>query len=387
MSFSKPQSWEMKLKATEIKDPKIMELMRGIREPDYFSRLEDLFLGSRHEFFMVPERYKDAALTLENPSESQKKLIRFFNALLTGEFCEEKNPLMPRTSIYIHGSVGRGKTHIVAAYANDISRMLDKETEKRRNRLRDLVTDHKQGCFIDEFLDGITEKLVELSERTKLPPNKLLFYRRDSSPDETSYYTKKIYGSSESSGSGYFDEDKYQKAMREFSEIEESFRELNEHFNRNLTPNAYLKFLIETKGSVLKEFLNKTAPFCASDLLFVDFERLFEIYNKNTLAVREIASAPILIIDDLHPKGEEVRAKVIQDIIEMRYNQEKCATIVTSNLSPENLVRIGNYDAKIGERLVSRCNEMFVTVEIDDTDDYRKVIAAKKRKDLGDFFN
>ena len=84
------------------------------------------------EFFQVPERYKTASFeTIKNPSTTQKELIKLLRFALEGkkELTNEKYyrlGLAPEFSIYVHGSVGVGKTHICSAYLNELRKNIQK---------------------------------------------------------------------------------------------------------------------------------------------------------------------------------------------------------------------------------------------------------------------
>lgn len=89
------------------------------------------------------------------------------------------------------------------------------------------------------------------------------------------------------------------------------------------------------------------------------------------------------MIDDLHPKGDEARAGAVQYIVEQRYNREMGGgTFVTSNLSPTELLKVGNYDPKVAARLESRCAEIFLIMDTNDTKDYRQVLMQKNKERL-----
>lgn len=355
-----------------------------------YEPLYDAFLRRKPDFFKVPERYENATFEMDNPSPSQDQLITLLNALLEGEHCEDKNPLNPRVSIYLYGSVGRGKTHLFSAYANVLEEKLQKEIKKREKCIND---DTKRSSHV--FIYKANSRLEELANKTK-SLSKILNDPPIESKFTTAAFSYSEFDSKEArahfvrgGAAAYFDKGGYLAAVQNYQQAQQTMQRINQEaasLISTITPTNFLQFLLGEYKEKFERMLNSGAPYTRNHILFVDFERLFEIYHQNNIAVREIARAPILIIDDVHPKGEEVRAKVIQDIFEMRYNTtQSSATFVTSNLSPEDLVKVGKYDEKVAQRLVSRCNEMFIPFEIDDTSDYRSILAEKKKKELKKF--
>ena len=75
----------------------------------------------------------------------------------------------------------------------------------------------------------------------------------------------------------------------------------------------------------------------------------------------QISCRRIVVIDDIHPKGDHDRMEFIQRMIEYRYNEVRTgATFITSNLSPEELLLNQDYSREVAERVHSRLKEIAV---------------------------
>ena len=96
------------------------------------------------------------------------------------------------------------------------------------------------------------------------------------------------------------------------------------------------------------------------------FDVYVQLVEEDRGILEQALSAPILVLDDVHFKGDKKRGEGMQDLLEARYNANRTATFMTSNLSPEDLVKSGNEDPVLRARLLSRLKEMFVFFNFDD---------------------
>jgi len=119
-----------------------------------------------------------------------------------------------------------------------------------------------------------------------------------------------------------------------------------------------------------------TGIFSRKDMFILDFDTLLELFSDNAAILKEAVEAPILIVDDVHFKGEKDRAVVMQDLLEKRYNAGRRATFINGNLDLVTLVNSGRTDPVLQQRLLSRCGEMFYPVDVSDAKDYRKNVVG-----------
>jgi hypothetical protein len=87
------------------------------------------------------------------------------------------------------------------------------------------------------------------------------------------------------------------------------------------------------------------------------------------------ATARILFIDDIHPKGDPERILAIQQLIERRHEFDRPGTFLTTNLTAEEL---GAGDKTIAQRLLSRCSEKFIKFDCEGCTDWR--VRVKPRR-------
>src|SRR3989344_3604456 len=302
------------------------------------------------EFFQVPERYKTASFeTIKNPSTTQKELIKLLRFALEGkkELTNEKYyrlGLAPEFSIYVHGSVGVGKTHICSAYLNELRKNIQKgiagaPVERTTSYLIDKLAGRNYPLIYE------AKRLHHLEQENKL--------------------------------SG-----KYQHNLCDSDELRAG--NIGSELVTLINDPKFIQEVTET----LKEGLGKyLGQYFLHDIAFLEFERIFNVYQRDKALIDSLIKPRVLLLDDLHPKGNEERAKLIQDLLEARYNQQSGVTIVTSNLAPEELMKDGAYSDKILKRLLSRCEEMFIPFDINDAEDYRKVLGKEKRKNIKDLLS
>jgi DNA replication protein DnaC len=281
-------------------------------------------------FFKVPEKYKDVSFEgIKTPSKTQKKLIKLLQLALEGhKELSLRDSCSPNFSIYVHGPVGVGKTHICSAYLNALRCKVSQEIERKKYYW---LSDMSLAREVKNSLSRAYEVIDKY--------------------DRVAYSRNNFFLSSE---------------IRSESEVMEDLSKL-------LGDKDFVNDAVATVENSVHQFL-------LYDVAFLEFERIFNVYQRDKKLIESLIKPRVLLIDDLHPKGNIERAKLIQDLLEVRYNQKGGVTIVTSNLAPEELMGGGGYDAKILQRLLSRCDEMFLMFDISDTSDYRKFLGTEKRK-------
>lgn len=304
------------------------------------------FQRKREEYATVPSRYQGCTLQLDQPTASQESIILVLEALLQGELCKENNPLRPGQGLYIHGPVGTGKTHLLAAYANALYDLFSVE-EIRRKSLIDKSIKKIFKTARDNTFPEIVKEYQLFQERIRI--------------DSYSQSHIKELGNVRANMTS-INEDIYQKKSAEIIHL----------------PSV----LLEVGVSTLHRTVEREYPYSTSDLVFLGFEELLRLYEADQNMLDDVVAAPIVCIDDIHPKNEENRAKIIQEVLERRYDEGRGATFVTSNLSPQDLVSVGAYNEKIAERIISRCAEMFYIVDTADAQDYRTMVGDRRKENL-----
>ena len=128
-------------------------------------------------------------------------------------------------------------------------------------------------------------------------------------------------------------------------------------------------------------------PHQLTDLAFATFDILYDARN-NGEGITDFLSRRIVMIDDIHPKGELDRMNFIQQIIEFRYNEMRAGKMfVTSNLpmnellSPQQSQATRDYPKEISERVNSRLAQMCMPIEFK-SQDYRIKIAEKENVEM-----
>ncbi|MBI4147513.1 cell division protein ZapE [Candidatus Woesearchaeota archaeon] len=292
--------------------------------------------GVRAQYCWIPTKYENVSFKLSNPSPAQETAANLLMALLQGQLCTDNNLLLPEQGIYLHGHVGTGKTHLLAAYANGIHKQLLIE-EKKRKTFVELKLTEILNCLYEDFKSGVKTIDGHLA------------------------YEQTVLDGPHKQGETY------------------NYGSRDERLN-------YLKGTLDKKFKSQYPSIITTARekfrFTESYMVFLGFEELLRIKTGNQTIMDELVVAPILFLDDLHPKDDDERAKVIQEVLERRYENDGRATFVTSNLSPEELVKVGNYSDKIANRIVSRCKEMFYVIDTSDAEDYRQIIGNDRKKNI-----
>ena len=152
-----------------------------------------------------------------------------------------------------------------------------------------------------------------------------------------------------------------------------------ENYEKNLRVE-HLILIIENYFNEYLDTFQKTV-YQPTDLAFATFDFLYDRRENDTF-ITDFLSRRIVIIDDIHPKGDRNRLEFIQRIIEYRYNEVRTgATFVTSNLSPEELLINQDYPKEVSERVHSRLEEMTLPIKFA-ADDYRLRISAKANNEM-----
>ncbi len=226
----------------------------------------------------------------------------------------------PARGLYLWGNYGTGKTHLISAFARGLK--------------AELILGYAQR--IDDFVRGtlrehtsIFNELNILGERLEKVKN--LF-------DGTMRYET-------------------EKSMKEY------FVTL-----QNGIDNCFRK-----------EF--KKPLYHSSDLAFATFDDLFDRRGEEGF-ISDFLGRRIMIIDDIHPKGDLTRMDFIQRVVEYRYNNVRTgATFITSNLPPDQLLVNTNYSKEVADRVHSRLREMCMPIHFD-TGDYRLKIAQRADEEM-----
>ncbi len=227
----------------------------------------------------------------------------------------------PQRGLYLFGGYGAGKTHLLSAFAKGLFAELTEDYVH-------MILDFTSGVF-DEY--KVYNQLVMQKEN-------LRFVRAtDNSPEG--------------------------KLMAKLNKLHDQKR-------------STLKSEVKTHFQRAK----KAHPFHPTDLAFATFDDLFD-QREDKDFVMDFISRRIIVIDDIHPKGDRNRRRLIEKIIEYRYNEVGTgATFITSNLSPEQLL-LSSDPEDTSPRAHSRLRTMCTPIEFK-TDDYRLKIAEKADNDL-----
>ncbi|MBI5148432.1 hypothetical protein HZA33_02015 [Candidatus Pacearchaeota archaeon] len=254
-----------------------------------------------------------------NAKPPQQEAVEFFNFLLSGnsEVCENNDPLRPRIGAYLVGPPGVGKTHIMTAYAIEMKKKLEQKLGDVYNFLREGITEE---CKKQILTDGFSKEYDPDRPKSTLDMDKGV--------------------------------------------VEEDF----------VGDEAINKSVGRLRDKIKKYQYKPT------DIVFVSFDQLYElcISAERRETLDALINAPVVFVDDIHPKGNEDRATIIGHIIERRYESGKQATFLTSNLSDKDLGEMFKQDESIGKRLHSRFSEMFYLINFEDCEDWRITIGKLK---------
>lgn len=253
-----------------------------------------------------------------NPQPSQVRAVELFNLLLSGHplVCEAEQPLMPTVGAYLYGPPGCGKTHLMAAYGLRIRALLDEKLTDIQ-----IMLDH----YIDRAFTQFTRRVG--SEREAL--------------DEDISYLK-VDG---------------------------------KEIVRDVSPQEEFWTTIKGLRKAIAEY-----DFQPTDIVYIGFQELFELCkysSQREFAMQALENARVVFIDDIHPQGDPEQVQLVLHLLERRYELNRGGTFLTTNLTTTEL---GGGDAMLGNRLVSRCAEMLVTIDFSDCEDWRQTVKAKKIK-------
>ena len=288
---------------------------------------------------------------------------------------------VPQRGLYLWGNYGSGKTHLICAFARGLLAELGGHHLSRLEALaqgvidelsenfRELVELDKERTIRKENYDGEEDELkLELTERLKV----LMQDRGGLTPDD---YLQAW--------------NDYKKSDEECIKVIHKIRELEKAYNDGRTKSEEefgdkLKKLNKKFPKAIPTVVETVAqqyPFHPTDVAFATFECLFD-QREDTEFIEDFLSRRIIIVDDLHPKGNEDRLTFIQRLIEYRYNEVRDGRIfITSNLPPDKLVTAKDYPKEVAERVSSRLQEMCFPIHFD-TDDYRLRRSQKANEEL-----
>jgi len=252
-----------------------------------------------------------------NPSASQIKAIEFFRLLLAGDplVCDSEDPLSPTIGAYLYGPPGSGKTHLMAAYGRLISERLDNELATVRKMMMQVIGDA---------------------------------------------YTKYI---------------QRQSTESEASDDAQGWVELNGdlELNRTLSPTEEFWDTVSQFQQRLRGY-----DYQPTDLIYIGFKELYEVCkhkDERADAMRALENARVVFIDDIHPQSDPEQIQIVLHLLERRYELGRAGTFLTTNLTTQEL---SGGDVMLGNRLLSRCAEMLVTIDFSDCDDWRQKVKARR---------
>jgi len=191
---------------------------------------------------------------------------------------------------------------------------------------------------------------------------------------------------------GKFTEACISEGGKKYTELNNASRSFRDQSRFTKDPDAEYKKLYAPLNANTNQYLNVyvkqqfekivgKSPYKPSDLAFITFDDLFERRDDDNF-VKDFLSRRIVIIDDIHPKGERTRMDLIQRVIETRYNEARSGpTIITSNIAPKQLLSAEGYPKEVGERVHSRLQEMCFPIEFT-AEDYRLILAKRKNAEI-----
>ncbi len=250
-----------------------------------------------------------------NPARPHLEAMELFRMILEGDslVCEGGDPLRPTVGAYLYGPPGVGKTHVMAAFGRAIQALLASRLDDVTKRIRSYIDIFHRQYQID-------------FQRDKTGGRQVWTVTADS--------------------------------IKASKTPEQKFQEGMENIRRSLAGN-------------------KDQP---TDMLYLGFDDLCELYVSSATrrdALVAIENAPVVFVDDLHGKGDPERLKVIQRLIERRYELGQFGTFLTTNVDVEH---IGGGDESIGKRILSRSRESFVPFDFTGCTDWREAVKNRKIK-------
>ncbi len=289
----------------------------------------------------------------------------------------------PPRGLYMHGNYGTGKTHLISAFARGL------RTELTANYLQDVgkycSNAFEKGYSKLKLILKIEDKIKSLHEEYNNYTERIL-KGYNQYGNQYSYSTLERCrrgAASEESLDQIKEGEAYLKKLG--AKDTDNKKELFKLLEKEISP---LQKQVETLESellpfkeALKQSLYQHKP---TDLAFATFDFIFDQRSNEDL-IKEFLARKIVIIDDIHPKGDTARIEFIQRVIEYRYNEVRTgATFITSNLSMDQLVLRQDYPKEIAERVHSRLQEMCMPIEFK-ADDYRLKKAKKANAELLEF--
>ncbi|MFN8390860.1 MAG: hypothetical protein U0136_11265 [Bdellovibrionota bacterium] len=326
-------------------EPTIIDrLIAGQLSPEQLgTQIFDRAYGKLARFYSIPEKYRRCRLAWKpldfdllsveqldelalnappdilDPCEAQLQAIFLFQMFIAGDqlVCSNGDPFQAKIGANFHGPAGTAKTHIMCAFGNLCMMALEQRLRHYREQIADFVK--RQYALLLKATQSSSD------------PN-----------DNGNRYVLSAEG-------GEITEQQSPAAI----------------FSRNLDE-------LETKLARLEH-----QP---TDLMFIGFDPLCELVRdeeQRKIAFAALQKAKLLFIDDVHPKNDPDRAMIVQQIIERRYEQGRRGTIVTTNLTPEDLA---GKDEQIAKRLLSRCGEMMLTIDFAKARDWRAKVNSRRVK-------
>jgi hypothetical protein len=253
-----------------------------------------------------------------NPYPSQIKAVTLFNLLLSGDAigCKAGDALQPSLGAYLYGPPGSGKTHLMAAYARELKRLLDDRLEE----VDDIV-----NSFIDQAYLAFSNRIGT---------------EREASIEEIGLYVLD-----------------------------------GDEINAVSSPEVdFWQQIADLKERVAGYDYQPT------DLIYIGFKELFEVcrdIDQRANAMHALERAKVVFIDDIHPQGDPEQVQLVLHLLERRYELGRAGTFLTTNLLARDL---GGGDEMLGSRLISRCAETLVTVDFSDCDDWRQKVKSRRIK-------
>lgn len=312
----------------------IPEGYRGCRLDHAACRLEELSEAETRNLIEAPSG------ALLNPAPTHLQAAAFFRMILDGDplVCEKGDPLRPTLGAYLVGPPGAGKTHIMAAFGLLIKERLDKELAR-----------------LEAAITGLVERLYEETL------DQLDAWSQLSLDGDNRWV---LSGSGPAAGlptdSG---DDSVRRALAADIKI-----------TKCRSPEERFALAAKALQHRVRAYIYQP-----TDMLYLGFEDLFDQLQKDKAhharMVAALETARVLFIDDIHPKGDPERIRVIQQLIERRYELDRPGTFLTTNLSAEEL---GAGDHTLALRLLSRCSESFVKFDFKDCADWRLTVRSRR---------
>lgn len=342
-------------KADKIKYKYLMKIAGAVSE--YSPKLPSLFF--------LPRDFQEASF------ENFEVLCEEHNTAWT--LLTHFGPTPPR-GLYIFGGYGTGKTHLISAFS--------------RGLLAELT-----DCYIRRIADFASGAITEYEQVWK--QRQSFVDQKKETLDRSIELQKEEDGIKKGIEDAVLKQPDLNNKWKQFKYAFEKAKSENEHLQEKMAKITSLKEIIDVLSIKISGYDSQLDPVVfnhskrawgaypsqPTDLAFATFDYLYDRRNDDKF-IPDFLGRRIVIIDDIHPKGDLGRMEFIQRIIEHRYNEvRKGATFVTSNLSPAQLLLNQDYPKEVAERVYSRLREMCMPIEFQ-TDDYRLKIAKQADNSL-----